>query len=279
MLQPEGGTPHDALMVRVPLAECRFLDPRLAANAERRPIEDAVNIPLAELPQRTYELPPRDVVIPVVGLSPWAERAVAWLTSNGRRAAVQGGFRYADPPRRMAVVQVGRLWRPSPFLAEVLPQLTPGRALDLGCGTGRDAIFAASWGWQVTAVDVLPDALERARKLAGRCARAIEPIEWRQVDLELAPPTFESGFDLVFAFRYLHRPLLGRLAEWLKPGGSLIYETFTTVHRARHGKPARDEHVLQAGELPELLAGFEIRHSSEGWRGTAHTARVWAVGK
>ncbi len=259
---------------RVPLIERRYLDPRPAAEADRRPIVDAVNIPLADLPKRVSELPPRDEPILVDGPAPWAEQAVAWLASRGRRAVLKQGFSYAGEGPAAAI---GRLWRPNSFLAEVLPQLTPGRALDLACGTGRDAVFTASCGWQVTAVDILPDALERARRLAAACAPAIEPIEWVQADLEHEPLSFAPDFDLIFFVRYLHRPLLRRLVEWLKPGGSLVCETFTTLHRERHGRPVRDEHVLQPGELPTLLAGLEIRHFSEAWRGTAHTARVWAV--
>jgi tellurite methyltransferase len=161
----------------------------------------------------------------------------------------------------------------------VLPELRPGRALDLACGSGRDAVFMAACGWSVTGVDVLPDALDRARDLARRCATAIEPIDWRQVDLEQGgePPMPESCFDLIVGFRYLYRPLFAHFAAWLKPGGSVVYETFTTLHRERHGRPASDDHVLQPGELPGLLSGFEIRHFSEAWRGTAHTARIWAA--
>jgi SAM-dependent methyltransferase len=162
-------------------------------------------------------------------------------------------------------------------LAEVLPQLPPGRALDLACGCGREAVFMAACGWKVTAVDVLPDAMERAADLARRCAPAVSPIDWRQVDLEADLPPMGGPFDLMVAFRYLHRPLFRRVPEWLRPGGSLVYETFTTTHRERHGRPAADQSVLRPGELPGLLAGLEVRHHSEAWRGHDHTARVWAV--
>ncbi len=265
---------REVSVARVPLVECRYLDPRPAAEAERRPIMDAVSIPLAELPQRTCELPPRDATILVAGPPASAEQAVGWLAAHGRRAVVEPDFTYDD---KAPGPRIGCLWRPNAFLAEVLSQLAPARALDLACGTGRDAVFAASCGWHVTAIDILPDALERARRLAVICAPAIEPIEWLRADLEHDPPSFGPDFDLIFSVRYLHRPLFRRLVEWLKPGGSLVCETFTTLHRKRHGRPLRDEHVLQPGEWPTLLAGLELRHYSEAWRGMAHTARVWAV--
>jgi len=124
---------------------------------------------------------------------------------------------------------------------------------------------------------VSPEALEQARELERRYVRAARPIRWLAMDLECGSPAFDRRYDLICAFRYLHRPLLARVAEWLRPGGGLICETFTTVHRERHGRPAHDAHVLQPAELSELLRGFDVRHYSEGWHGWAHTARAWAV--
>lgn len=260
-------------MQRPPLVQCRALDPRPAEQAAEHPIADAVNIPLDELPRRTHELPPRNTVVPVVGPNALARATVEWLRAHGRRAAVESTFNYAST----ADPRLGRLWHPTAFLGKVVQHWRPGAALDLACGVGRDAVYLASLGWRVTAVDVLPDALDRARGLAGRYAAAIEPVEWCLMDLEREAPTFERVFDLVVGFRYLHRPLFERLPDWLRPGGHVLYETFTTLHRERHGRPASDAHVLNPGELPQLLARFNLRHHSEAWRGEAHTARAWAV--
>jgi len=256
------------------LVRRRLLDPREADRAAERPMAEAVNIPLSELPHRVHELPPRGQELSVVGPDGLVQDVITWLATIGRRGvAVEAP---AAPPRADGC-EAGRLWEPSAFLSEMLPHLPRGAALELACGTGRDAVFLSSCGWDVTAVDVLPDALSRAREMAARYASALRPIRWLEVDLETEVPEFARAFDLITAFRYLHRPLFARLHEWLRPGGRVLYETFTTVHRARYGKPSRAAHVLRPGELRELLAGFEIRHHSEAWRGQAHTARVWAV--
>jgi SAM-dependent methyltransferase len=256
------------------LVQRRLLDPRPAREAARHPLAEVVSIPLSELPDRVHELPPREREFGVVGPEPLVQETVDWLTRAGRRATAA---EMPLPSSESSEAELGHLWEPNAFLAELLPRLSPGRALELACGSGRDAVFASSRGWDVTGVDVLPDALELARGLAQRYAAALGTIEWLELDLEAGPVRFNREFDLITAIRYLHRPLFPLFKEWLRPGGSVIYETFTTVHRERYGRPASDLHVLAPGELPGLLAGLEIRHHSEGWRGRAHTARVWAV--
>jgi tellurite methyltransferase len=251
----------------------RLLDARPTAIAAAAPIRDAVNIPLAELPLRMHELPPISRPIQIAEVDDSARAAAECLTERGRTVACVRGFESgADAPD-----EIGRLWEPTPFLSDVIAELHGSTVLELACGTGRDAIFLASYGWRVTAVDILPDALERAARLAARCAPAIQPIEWRVLDLEAGDVQIRGTFDLITAFRYLHRPLVPRFHEWLNPGGVLVYETFTALHRARYGKPAGDAHVLLPGELRKLFIEYEIRRYAEDWHGAAHTARIVAA--
>lgn len=257
---------------RIPLVA--LLDPRPAHAAAAAPFANAVNIPLAELPARTHELPPREQTVAVAGPPELAGRTIRWLQEHGRKAAAAREVRQLTGSPLPATA---RLWQPTEFLGQMLAQLRPGTALDLACGVGRDAVFAASAGWRVTAVDVLPDAVERGRALAARYAGLVEPIRWVVADLENGPASLTGRYDLIFGFRYLHRPLFARLGAWLAPGGSLLWETFTTSHRARHGRPSRAEHVLEPDELPRLLAGWKVVHFSEAWRGSRHTARIWAM--
>ena len=79
------------------------------------------------------------------------------------------------------------------------------------------------------------------------------------------------------SIRYLHRPLLARAYDLLAPRGCLVVETFTVLHRERHGKPGSDDHVLRLGELPSLAPGLRTVLAEEGWRGESHTGRLWAV--
>lgn len=91
---------------------------------------------------------------------------------------------------------------PNAVLVDEAGDLRPGRALDLGCGEGADAIWLARRGWQVTAVDVSPVALARAAD-HGRAAGVAGRITWAQHDLDEAFPA--GSYDLVTA-HYLHSP-------------------------------------------------------------------------
>jgi SAM-dependent methyltransferase len=140
----------------------------------------------------------------------------------------------------------GRLWsgQPNAQLVAQAADLTPGSALDAGCGEGADAIWLARRGWTVTAVDVSAVALDRA---AGAAAAAGEEvarrITWRRVDLSSWDPA-PARYDLVSA-QYMYLPLAeldvlhGRLAAAVRPGGTLLV--------VGHHPGSRHARVSQAG--------------------------------
>jgi methyl halide transferase len=101
----------------------------------------------------------------------------------------------------------------------------PGRALEVGCGTGTNAVFLAGRGFEVTATDVAPTALAVARE---RAARAGADVTWVEADL-LARPDLGVGYDLVFdrgVYHALRRgdaaPFLELLGRSLRPGGRYV---------------------------------------------------------
>jgi SAM-dependent methyltransferase len=156
-----------------------------------------------------------------------------------------------------------RVWsgRVNVRLAEVADSLPPGRALDLGCGEGGDAMWLAERGWHVTAVDISQTALDRAAADA-RERNLLERIDFQRHDL---PHTFPAGtYDLVSA-QFLHsmveldRPRLLRLAAGtVAPGGILLVvdhggpPPWASKLHHHHEFPSADEVVdslnLDAGE-------------------------------
>lgn len=132
------------------------------------------------------------------------------------------------------------LWsgRPNAQLVAEAAGLTPGRALDVGCGEGADAIWLAERGWHVTAVDIATVALERA---AAHGAHVADRITWTHADLRVTSP--EAGaYDLVTA-QYMHLPgdlrreLYPRLAAAVAPGGTLLIAGHHPSHLDEHDHP------------------------------------------
>ena len=134
-------------------------------------------------------------------------------------------------------------------LAEVAAALTPGRALDIGCGEGADAVWLAEHGWQVTAVDISQTALDRAVAEAG--ARVVA-VDFQLHDLTESFP--DGAFDLVSA-QFLHSTvpmdrakLLRRAADAVAPGGTLLIVDHAAappwaskMHQHHHEFPSADD--------------------------------------
>jgi len=157
------------------------------------------------------------------------------------------------------------LWsaEPNRFLVEEVTELAPGRALDLGAGEGRNAIWLAERGWKVTAVDFSEIALDKARRIAA--ARDVD-VEIVRADLTEYRPE-PATFDLVLAL-YLHLPrpemrvVIERAARAVAAGGTflLIGHDRTNLEHGFGGP--RDAAVLyDAGEIADLLSGFEVEEA------------------
>jgi SAM-dependent methyltransferase len=154
------------------------------------------------------------------------------------------------------------------LLVKAVQKLTPGKALDVACGAGRHAIYLATAGWTVTAVDSSHEGLEVARQ------RATE----RGVTIELVKADLESGafaikperYDLICVFYYLQRDLFPQLKAGLKGGGTFV-AAIHTVDEDAEVQSMNPNYLLSAGELKATFAGWIIDHYHEGhWDGSDH---------
>ena len=145
---------------------------------------------------------------------------------------------------------------PHKLLKEIVSKLRPGNALDLACGAGRNSLFLAEHGWQVTAVDNSAVGVEIARSRAEEKALDINFIV---ADLEKGEFAIEpSAYDLVCDFYYLQRDLFAKMKEGVRSGGLII----STVHIHGDG----EEHGrfdLGEGELRKIFSEMEILHYHE----------------
>ncbi|HEX6314185.1 MAG TPA: methyltransferase domain-containing protein [Gemmatimonadaceae bacterium] len=155
--------------------------------------------------------------------------------------------------------------------ATLLP--AAGDALDVASGNGRNAIWLAQRGLNTLAIDREAEKIAAIRRVA--LDRGL-PLHGEVVDLEsdVEPDlpglpklgTSEGGsraFDVIVVVHYLHRPLFPALRDSLRPGGMLVYETFTRA-QARRGRPTNPAFLLEPGELRHLVAPLEIVAEREG---------------
>jgi tellurite methyltransferase len=162
---------------------------------------------------------------------------------------------------------------PASVVRELLPLLPRGPALDLACGAGRHTMLLASRGQHVTAVDWSSAALDilearghaarlpvrRVSSIDARQSTAHGGIDLLQTDLGRAKLP-EQTFELILCIQYLQRSLFTQISRALRPGGVLLFETFTRAQLEFSGGPRNPEHLLELGELriafPELRMLF-----------------------
>jgi tellurite methyltransferase len=151
---------------------------------------------------------------------------------------------------------------PTALLAEWLPRLPRGRALDVACGAGRNSLYLAANGFSVTALDISAVALARGQRDAAE--RGLD-VEWLCVDLD---ESFESvlphgGFDLIVWVRYVHRTLLPQLVTRLNVGGTFLCEQHLTTE-AQVAGPTSSGFRLAPGELERAVQSLSVLYSYEG---------------
>jgi len=166
----------------------------------------------------------------------------------------------------------GNRTHPSALLEQMQPLWAPppvnARALDLACGTGRNAIYVAGQGYQVDAVDVSPKALALA---AERAAEAGVEVNWQEQDLD--DPKLDSGYALILVVRYADLDLVKRLPELLQPGGLLLVEAHLSGLLFNNeldeegepviGGPTGERFRLAPGALAAACSGLIELHQNE----------------
>jgi SAM-dependent methyltransferase len=152
-----------------------------------------------------------------------------------------------------------RVWsgRVNVQFADVVGDLPPGRALDLGCGEGADAVWLAERGWDVVAVDISDTALGRAAEAASSRGVA-DRIQFVQVDLSDEFP--DGTFDLISS-QFLHstvrldRPsILANAAAALRPGGLLVI----VDHGSAPPWASKLDHHHEFPSAEEVITGLNL---------------------
>ena len=169
-------------------------------------------------------------------------------------------MRREDWDRRYAEVE--NLWsaKPNRFLVAEVAALEPGRALDLACGEGQNAIWLAERGWRVRGVDYSPVAIAKARARAHREGIDVDFVEDDLLRLEPEP----GAYDLVLLL-YLHLPakehrlVLERAGDALAPGGTLVVLGHDLLNATEGvGGPSDGSLLYTPDDVADALTGLEI---------------------
>ena len=251
--------------INTPLIDCRTTLDFITGHQV-----SACNLPVSELPQRMHELPDSSQAITLAGDADAVAQAQTFLISKGY---VVQAVRLYDVATIAQLTQqddwvmganTQRLWQPSPLIHRFVHELMPlhgfkaGKGLDIGCGSGRDLVYCAMHGWQMTGMDVQPAAVARAQALA-RSQNVT--IETQARDLETGSDPFsdyaDGSFDLISVARYLHRPLFPVIKRLLNSGGVIVYHTFMVGSEA-FGSPKNPNFLLKEGELASVFFDAEI---------------------
>ena len=176
---------------------------------------------------------------------------------------------------KYATKSVPELVSPDEWLVTHVARRGPGEALELACGLGHNAIWLANQGWRVDAVDVSPVGLALAEELAKRVE--CPAVSWIAADLDEFVPRTEA-YDLVLVFRFLDRLRVpGLIERALRPGGLLVYETFSRGQMARADNHLRCEgFTLAPSELPMLFPNLTVVEYEEVDLAESSVARLVA---
>ena len=148
---------------------------------------------------------------------------------------------------------------------EFIQPLFPGggTALDIAGGAGRHALYLAERGWHVTLADISEVGVRRARATAGQSGVTLNYLLGDTRELEFG----SERFDLALVFYYLEREIFPKISAALRPGGLLIYKTYTHEHEkfAAH-RLSHPMYFLRDNELLSAFPGFRVLHYHESVR-------------
>lgn len=170
--------------------------------------------------------------------------------------------RYASAPDLVWTAE------PNRFVVEEVAGLSPGRAIDLAAGEGRNAVWLAQQGWDVTAVDFSPVAIERGRELARQ--RNVT-VDWQVADVTGYTPQAD-GFDLVL-IAYLHLPaaesaaVLSHARDAVRADGRILVVGHDLANLSGGTGGPQDPDILLTPEaVVKELQGLRIRRAETAHR-------------
>lgn len=144
---------------------------------------------------------------------------------------------------------------PVPFLTEVVDAIPRGRALCLAAGCGRNAVYLAQRGFEVTAVDISTRGLDRCKQLAEDLGVQVDTVAADLLSYDLAG----EAFDLITNICYYEPELFAPIKEAVRPGGYFLLQTFSVHHAGRNWGPRRVRHLARPQVVLDAFRDWRIR--------------------
>ncbi len=246
------------------------VDIRSAKDYVNLHLNGAANFPVQDLMSRLHELPSNQTAINLFG-DPQS-LAVATQLLEAKNYRIDHVMTDSDANLEKIIAlglgqkgnQSKALWKPAGVVDWFVKHINANgkelSAVDLACGAGRDSLFLAKSGWNITAVDHSASALEKVEGLCLRGQPLQGSITTKLLDIEANVEQLDSMlgcFDAIIIVRYLHRPLLNKLEKMLNKGGYIIYQTFLQGCE-QWGSPKNPRYLLEEGELRRQFGSFTV---------------------
>ena len=249
-----------------------LIDCRPFTDYKQGHMQAACSVPATELFARLHELPKRSQALQLCGQAEDLAVARPFLLERGYQllADINWSNQLVEQLMQAGQLEIGaqskQWWQAAPllqhFVEEIMPQqqIQASIGLDLACGAGRDLIYLAQQGWQMTGVDWSEDSMARVQQLALSQNLTITTLlRDLETDTHPLPKLQPASFGLICVARYLHRPLFPLIRALLKPGGVIIYQTFMQgCENTAIGRPRNPKFLLAPNELAEQFKGFEL---------------------
>ena len=146
-----------------------------------------------------------------------------------------------------------RKGNPVTLLENWIEHIPRGKAIDIACGSGRNALFMAQAGFDVDAIDISSEGLKKAYDNARKQGLN---INWIEYDLE-RPYNFDTDYQLIVVMWYVNLPLISRLCDCMAPGAYLICEEHMLSDCDVAG-PRNPDFRVAPGQLREMVSGLDI---------------------
>jgi len=147
---------------------------------------------------------------------------------------------------------------PVQFLKENVYRLPQGKALDVAMGTGRNAIFLATHGYEVDGIDCSSVAVEKVQSFAQKESLLINAAQADLSDYQIA----EGTYEVILNFYFLERAMIPQIKKALRPGGMLLFETYT-IEQPQYGRPHNPAYLLKPNELLNSFMKLHIIYYHE----------------